>query len=172
LVGVADGGKRTASPVRSAFTHSICIWNFPGFLSLSMKPTPWLWLGSTRPMPCTRLPLLGRLGPEKVEEWPQGLLGEIERLLCAAAGGTRDADAPASARPRLGGISFLHRFIDRAILSPLIESKVNSIDSPGVVDAQKPGIVRGECVHPGNLRRRHPRNDRPVPRNSLKNQNG
>ena len=32
-------------------------------------------------------------------------LDEIERLLCAAAGGMRDADAPASARPRLGGIS-------------------------------------------------------------------
>jgi hypothetical protein len=30
--------------------------------------------------------------------------------------------------------------------------------------------VRRKCVHPGNLRRRHPRNDRPVPRNSLKNQ--
>jgi hypothetical protein len=33
-----------------------------------------------------------------------------ERLLCAAVGVTRAADAPASARPRLGGISFLHRF--------------------------------------------------------------
>jgi hypothetical protein len=37
-------------------------------------------------------------------------LAEIERLLCAAAGGTRDATTPAPARPRLGGISFLHRF--------------------------------------------------------------
>ena len=40
-------------------------------------------------------------------------LDEIKRLLCAAAGLTSDADAPASARPRLprlGAISFLHRF--------------------------------------------------------------
>jgi len=37
-------------------------------------------------------------------------LDEIERSLCAAAGGTPDADMPRAARPRLGGISFLHRF--------------------------------------------------------------
>jgi hypothetical protein len=37
-------------------------------------------------------------------------LDEIERLLCAAAGGASDPVTPASARPRLGGISFLHRF--------------------------------------------------------------
>ena len=36
--------------------------------------------------------------------------------------------------------------------STLIEPKVNSIDSPGVIEAQKPGIVGGECIHPGNLR--------------------
>ena len=34
----------------------------------------------------------------------------LERLLCAAAGVTSDAATPASACPRLGGISFLHRF--------------------------------------------------------------
>jgi len=37
-------------------------------------------------------------------------LTEIERLLLAASGGTPDADMPRAARPRLGGISFLHRF--------------------------------------------------------------
>ena len=37
-------------------------------------------------------------------------LDEIERLLCAAAGVTSDAATPASACPRLGGITFLHRF--------------------------------------------------------------
>jgi len=47
--------------------------------------------------------------------------------------------------------------------SPLVEPKVNSIDSPGVVEAQQPGVVRGECIHPGNLRRQRTRNDRPVP---------
>ena len=37
-------------------------------------------------------------------------LEEIERLLGAAAGVTSDASAPAAARPRLGAVSFLHRF--------------------------------------------------------------
>ena len=37
-------------------------------------------------------------------------LTEIERLLLAAASGTPDADIPSAACPRLGGISFLHRF--------------------------------------------------------------
>jgi hypothetical protein len=48
--------------------------------------------------------------PAAVAALTKIFLDEIERLLCAAAGGTRDADARASARPRLGGISFLHRF--------------------------------------------------------------
>ena len=37
-------------------------------------------------------------------------LDEIERLLCAAAGVMSDSDAPTSAHPRLGGVSFLHCF--------------------------------------------------------------
>jgi hypothetical protein len=48
--------------------------------------------------------------PPAVAALTKIFLAEIERLLCAAAGVTRDADAPTSARPRLGGISFLHRF--------------------------------------------------------------
>ncbi|NBX30740.1 hypothetical protein EBR04_09935 [bacterium] len=35
---------------------------------------------------------------------------EIERLLCTAAGSTRDGVRPSVARPRLGAVSFLHRF--------------------------------------------------------------
>jgi len=35
---------------------------------------------------------------------------EIERLLCTAAGSTREGDRPSAARPRLGAVSFLHRF--------------------------------------------------------------
>ena len=52
--------------------------------------------------------------------------------------------------------------------SPLVEPKVNSIDSPGVVEAQQPGVVRGMCVDPGNLRRQRSKNDRPVPRSPPK----
>ena len=48
--------------------------------------------------------------PRAVAALTKNFLDEIERLLCAAVGVTRDVDAPASARPRLGGISFLHRF--------------------------------------------------------------
>jgi hypothetical protein len=48
--------------------------------------------------------------PAAVRALTKIFLAEIERLLCAAAVVTIDADTPASARPRLGGISFLHRF--------------------------------------------------------------
>ena len=48
--------------------------------------------------------------PRAVAALTKIFLNEIERLLCAAAGGASDPATPASARPRLGGISFLHRF--------------------------------------------------------------
>jgi len=48
--------------------------------------------------------------PPAVAALTKIFLDEIERLLCAAAGVMSDAAMPASARPRLGGISFLHRF--------------------------------------------------------------
>jgi hypothetical protein len=48
--------------------------------------------------------------PPAVAALTKIFLDEIERLLCAAAGGASDPVTPASARPRLGGISFLHRF--------------------------------------------------------------
>jgi len=48
--------------------------------------------------------------PAAVAALTKIFLNEIERVLCAAAGVPPHTDAPASARPRLGGISFLHRF--------------------------------------------------------------
>jgi len=48
--------------------------------------------------------------PRAVAVLTKIFLAEIERLLLAAAGGSPDADIPRAARPRLGGISFLHRF--------------------------------------------------------------
>ncbi|MFM8985338.1 MAG: transposase zinc-binding domain-containing protein, partial [Planctomycetia bacterium] len=48
--------------------------------------------------------------PEALAAHTKIFLAENERLLSAAAAVTIDAAAPASARPRLGGISFLHRF--------------------------------------------------------------
>jgi hypothetical protein len=47
---------------------------------------------------------------ENLESWLAWREAEIERLLLAAAGGIPAADMPRAARPRLGGISFLHRF--------------------------------------------------------------
>jgi hypothetical protein len=48
--------------------------------------------------------------PEAVSALTKIFLAEIERLLCAAAGATPAANTPAAARPRLGAVSFLHRF--------------------------------------------------------------
>jgi hypothetical protein len=48
--------------------------------------------------------------PRAVAALTRIFLDEIERLLCAAAGVTAAADTPSASRPRLGGISFLHRF--------------------------------------------------------------
>ncbi len=48
--------------------------------------------------------------PAVVRTLTKILINEIERLLLTAAGVPHDADAPSATRPRLGGISFPHRF--------------------------------------------------------------
>jgi len=48
--------------------------------------------------------------PAAVTALTRIFIEEIERLLGAAAGVTSDASAPAAACPRLGAVSFLHRF--------------------------------------------------------------
>jgi len=48
--------------------------------------------------------------PRAVAALTKIFLAEIERLLLAASGGAPDAETPRAPRPRLGGISFLHRF--------------------------------------------------------------
>jgi hypothetical protein len=52
--------------------------------------------------------------PEAVAALTKMFLDELEQLLCPAAGVT--SAAPASARPRPGGISFLHRFGSRSTI--------------------------------------------------------
>jgi hypothetical protein len=49
-------------------------------------------------------------GPRAVAALTKLFLDEIERLLCAAAGVAEAANTPSASRPRLGGISFRHRF--------------------------------------------------------------
>ena len=48
--------------------------------------------------------------PSAVAALTRIFIEEIERLLCTAVGSTRDGDRPSEARPRLGAVSFLHRF--------------------------------------------------------------
>ena len=48
--------------------------------------------------------------PSAVAALTRIFIEEIERLLCTAAGSTRDGHRPSVARPRLGAVSFLHRF--------------------------------------------------------------
>ena len=48
--------------------------------------------------------------PAAVAALTRIFIEEIERLLGSAAGVTSDASGPAAARPRLGAVSFLHRF--------------------------------------------------------------
>jgi hypothetical protein len=48
--------------------------------------------------------------PRAVAALTKIFLTEVERLLCAAAGVAEAANTPSASRPRLGGISFLHRF--------------------------------------------------------------
>jgi hypothetical protein len=48
--------------------------------------------------------------PRAVAALTKIFLTEIERLLLTASGGAPDAETPRAPRPRLGGVSFLHRF--------------------------------------------------------------
>jgi hypothetical protein len=48
--------------------------------------------------------------PAAVHALTKIFLDEIERLLLTVSGVNPAANTPISARPRLGGISFLHRF--------------------------------------------------------------
>jgi len=53
-------------------------------------------------------------------------LDEIERTLIMASGVTAAADTPSASRPRLGGISFLHRFGSALNQSPLRAAQAQS----------------------------------------------
>jgi hypothetical protein len=48
--------------------------------------------------------------PAAVSALTKIFVAEIERLLCSAAGVTRNDNTPTAAHPRLGAVSFLHRF--------------------------------------------------------------
>ena len=48
--------------------------------------------------------------PAAVAALTKIFISKVERLLYAAAGLTSDANTPTAARPRLGAVSYLHRF--------------------------------------------------------------
>ena len=75
--------------------------------------------------------------PEAVAALTKIFLAEIERLLSAAAAVTIDAAAPAAARPRLGAISFLHRF--GSALNHHVHRTRRPTVSGGVVDGGDTG---------------------------------
>ena len=61
-------------------------------------------------IPVARAPGFLADRPEAVTALTSIFLAEIERLLGTAAAASSDSNAPASAQPRLGAVSFLHRF--------------------------------------------------------------
>jgi hypothetical protein len=72
-----------------------------------IRPVPvWQWVISVPKR------LRGMLAdrPRAVAALTKIFLTEIEQQLLAASGGPADAETPGAPRPRLGGISFLHRF--------------------------------------------------------------
>ncbi|MBM4012086.1 MAG: hypothetical protein FJ286_12030 [Planctomycetes bacterium] len=82
----------------------------------AMDGPPCLWLAPPVPVRQWVISVPKRLRgfladrPTAVAALTRIFLDEIERTLIMASGGTADADTPSASRPRLGGISFLHRF--------------------------------------------------------------
>jgi hypothetical protein len=86
-----------------------------------------------------------------------------ERLLCTAAGSTRDGDRPSAAHPRLGGVSFLHRF--GSALNHHVHLHACATDGvfiptgdgpPALLRASRlPKIAAGSVDHPGRPGRAH-----------------
>jgi len=81
-----------------------------------MDGPPCLWLAPPVPVRQWVISVPKRLRgmladrPRAVAAVTRIFLDEIERTLITASGVTAAADTPSAARPRLGGISFLHRF--------------------------------------------------------------
>jgi hypothetical protein len=54
--------------------------------------------------------LADRPNPNAVAALTRIFVSRVERLLCTAAGSTRDSERPNAARPRLGAVAVLYRF--------------------------------------------------------------
>jgi len=93
--------------------------------------------------------------PETVKMLTKIFLAEIERLLCAAAGTTPAAKTAAAARPRLGAVSFLHRFgsaLNRHVhLHACVTDGVFTPPAAGSANDAPPAFLPSRPINPADL---------------------
>ena len=93
--------------------------------------------------------------PETVAALTKIFLAEIERLLCAAAGATPAANTPTAARPRLGAVSFLHRFgsaLNRHVhLHACVTDGVFVPPAAGSANDAPPAFLPARPINPADL---------------------
>jgi hypothetical protein len=93
--------------------------------------------------------------PAAVAALTKIFLAEIERLLCAAAGVTTGANTPTASRPRLGAVSFLHRFgsvLNRHVhLHACVIDGVFTPPAAGSANDAPPGFLPARPINPADL---------------------
>jgi hypothetical protein len=93
--------------------------------------------------------------PEAVAAFTKIFLDEIERLLCAAAGTTPAPKTAAAARPRLGAVSFLHRFgsaLNRHVhLHACVTDGVFVPPATGPANDAPPAFLPARPINPADL---------------------
>ena len=93
--------------------------------------------------------------PEAVAALTKIFLAEIERLLCAAAGATPAAKTAVAARPRLGAVSFLHRFgsaLNRHVhLHASVTDGVFTPPADGSANDAPPAFLPARPINPADL---------------------
>ena len=83
--------------------------------------------------------------PNAVAALTRVFIEDIERLLCTAAGSTRDGDRPSAARPRLGAVSFLHRFGSAIKSRPMTKANVGKPRDAATRGHTDDGSATGRC---------------------------
>ncbi|MFM7135790.1 MAG: transposase [Planctomycetota bacterium] len=93
--------------------------------------------------------------PEAVSAITKIFLAEIERLLCAAAGVSACVNTPITARPRLGAVSFLHRFgsaLNRHVhLHACVTDGVFMPAATGTANDAPPAFLPARPINPADL---------------------
>ena len=93
--------------------------------------------------------------PRAVAVLTKIFLAGIERFLLAAAGGNPDAETPKATRPRLGGISFLHRFVSalnhHVLLHACVTDGVFVRDAAAPAFDARPAFIHARPISQGHL---------------------